>query len=112
MGQVLHATGGGWRGLLGSAASMQAHAGAESVQIVIAGFAMPGSSSVPARRISRCGRALEALVTGVGKITLTVALPAAKYWQSRHQHTRVAIGSAVTVYRTAPHRHPPRIAMA
>ena len=108
---------------------MHAQGGAESVQIVIAGFTTDGSSSVPARRIKRCGRLAAALVTGVpqrvqncrvirlplsaalsnafsgpvsrtasaAKTTFTVPLPAAKYWQSRHQHIRVAIGSEAAV---------------
>jgi hypothetical protein len=29
-----------------------------------------------------------------GKQTLTAALPVAMYWQSRHQQSRVTIGSA------------------
>jgi hypothetical protein len=108
---------------------MQAQPGADSVHIVISGRATPGSSKVPARRISRFGRASVALLTGVpqagqnrrrivlplsavltysvvlpmmetaalGKIAFTVPLPAAKYWQSRHQHTRTATGSAATL---------------
>jgi hypothetical protein len=44
---------------------MHAQEGAESVQIVSDGFAISGSSSVPALRIVRCGRASDALVTGV-----------------------------------------------
>ena len=122
---------------------MHAHAGAESVQIVVAGCTELGSSSVPARRINKWGRDSAALVTGVpqrsqnwrcirlplsakltksrkgpviatapaGNTTLTVPLPAARNWQSRHQQTRVAMGSAATVYRTAPHRHPPVLVM-
>jgi hypothetical protein len=43
----------------------------------------------------------------VGKNTFTVPLPDAMYWQSRHQHTRVTIGSDVLSYRTALHKHPP-----
>src|SRR5690349_9234319 len=43
----------------------------------------------------------------LGKHTFTVALPAAQYWQSRHQHMRVMMGSAVMTYLTAPHKHPP-----
>jgi hypothetical protein len=31
----------------------------------------------------------------VGKQTLTVPLPAPRYWQTRHQHMRVIIGSDV-----------------
>src|SRR5712671_6132724 len=31
----------------------------------------------------------------VGKKTLTVPLPAPRYWQTRHQHTRVIFGSAL-----------------
>src|SRR5215471_6249968 len=43
----------------------------------------------------------------LGKQTLTVAFPAAKYWQSRHQQMRVAMGAAVMRKRTALHLHPP-----
>ena len=44
---------------------MHAHEGAESVQIVSDGRANSGSSSVPARKMVRRGRASEELVTGV-----------------------------------------------
>ena len=39
----------------------------------------------------------------LGKTTLTVALPAAKYWHNRHQHSRIAMGAAVIrkrIFRT------------
>lgn len=42
----------------------------------------------------------------------TVPLPAPRYWQSRHQHTRVVIGGAVLSQRTAPQRHRPVTVMA
>jgi hypothetical protein len=57
--------GGGCRGVLGSVSLMHAHDGAESVQIVSEGRANSGSSRVPARRIIKCGRASDELVTGV-----------------------------------------------
>lgn len=60
-----YAAGGGCRGVLGVCGSIQAQLGAESVHIVNDGCACSGSSSVPARRINRCGRASDALVTGV-----------------------------------------------
>ncbi len=41
------------------------------------------------------------------KPAFTVPLPAAKYWQSRHQHTRVEIGPVFRVYRTCRQRQPP-----
>ena len=44
-----------------------------------------------------------------GKHTDTAAFPVVKYWQVRHQHRRVVIGSASIAYRTAPQRHPPVI---
>lgn len=44
---------------------MCAHCGAESVQIAMAGAASDGWSSVPTRRITKFGRASDALVTGV-----------------------------------------------
>src|ERR1700682_286069 len=34
------------------------------------------------------------LTAALGKHTLTVPLPDPRYWQSRHQHTRVMMGSA------------------
>jgi len=46
------------------------------------------------------------------KIAFTVDEPAAKYWQSRHQHWRVAIGVELTEYRTDLHRQPPVMARA
>jgi len=42
---------------------------------------------------------------------LTVALPAPKYWHTRHQHRRIAIGSAVMRKRTFLQRQPPSISM-
>jgi hypothetical protein len=57
--------GGGCRGVVGMRWSIHAQLGAESVHIVSDGRATSGSSSVPARRINKCGRASEALVTGV-----------------------------------------------
>jgi len=35
------------------------------------------------------------------------ARPAARYWQSRHQQARVAIGGSAKEKRTAPHRQRP-----
>lgn len=43
----------------------------------------------------------------VRKQAPTVPLPAPKYWQSRHQQTRVVIGGNALSQRTAPQRHPP-----
>ena len=37
----------------------------------------------------------------------TVPLPAPKYWQSRHQHTRVVMGGSALSQRIAPQRHLP-----
>src|SRR6187549_3310257 len=48
----------------------------------------------------------------LGKTTLTVALPAPMYWQTRHQHRRMAMGSAVMRIRTDLQRQPPVISMA
>src|SRR6185436_1242691 len=45
----------------------------------------------------------------LGNTTFTVALPAARYWHKRHQHSRMAMGSAVMRKRTLPHRQPPVI---
>jgi hypothetical protein len=47
------------------------------------------------------------LKVSVRKQAPTVPLPAPKYWQSRHQHTRVVIGGSVLSQRTAPQRHRP-----
>ena len=47
------------------------------------------------------------LNVAVRKQAPTVPLPAPKYWQSRHQHTRVVIGGSALCQRTAPQRHPP-----
>ena len=47
------------------------------------------------------------LNVSVRKQAPTVPLPAPKYWQSRHQHTRVVIGASVLSQRTAPQRHRP-----
>jgi hypothetical protein len=47
------------------------------------------------------------LNVSVRKQAPTVPLPAPRYWQSRHQHTRVVIGGSVLCQRTAPQRHRP-----
>ena len=47
------------------------------------------------------------LNVAVRKHALTVPLPAPRYWQSRHQQTRVVIGGSVLSQRTAPQRHLP-----
>ena len=47
------------------------------------------------------------MTLSLGKTTFTVALPAASAWHSRHQHSRVSIGSASMLSRTAPHRQAP-----
>src|SRR5215510_5409366 len=47
------------------------------------------------------------LNAAVRKQAFTVPLPAPKYWHSRHQHTRVTIGSSRLSQRTAPQRHLP-----
>jgi hypothetical protein len=47
------------------------------------------------------------LNVAVRKQAPTVPLPAPKYWQSRHQHTRVVIGGSALSQRTAPQRHLP-----
>jgi hypothetical protein len=47
------------------------------------------------------------LNVAVRKQAPTVPLPAPKYWQSRHQHTRVVIGVSALSQRTAPQRHLP-----
>src|SRR5580765_5839002 len=47
------------------------------------------------------------LNAAVRKQAPTVPLPAPKYWQSRHQHTRVVIGGSALSQRTAPQRHLP-----
>src|SRR5258708_3760950 len=41
------------------------------------------------------------------KIALTEALPVARYWQSRHQQARTAIGGSSKWKRTAPQKHRP-----
>jgi hypothetical protein len=46
-----------------------------------------------------------------GKHTLTMPLPAPRYWHSLHQHTRAERGASVTENRTALHRHPPDVAI-
>ena len=48
----------------------------------------------------------ETASASAGTRTLTVPF-AARCWQSRHQHTRVASGSAARVKLTAPHRQRP-----
>lgn len=47
----------------------------------------------------------------VRKHEFTVPLPPPRYWQSRHQHTRVTMGNSELVQRTAPQRHLPVIVM-
>ena len=47
------------------------------------------------------------LNVAVRKQAPTVPLPAPRYWQSRHQHTRAVIGGSPLSQRTAPQRHPP-----
>ena len=54
----------------------------------------------------------ETLNPAVRKQAPTVPLPAPRYWQSRHQQTRVTIGPSALSHRTAPQRHPPVTAMA
>jgi len=46
-------------------------------------------------------------ILSVLKIALTEALPDERYWQSRHQHARVAIGGWLHWNRTAPQKHLP-----
>ncbi len=48
----------------------------------------------------------------VRKHAFTVPLPAPRYWQSRHQQTRVTTGDSELVQRTEPQRHLPVIVMA
>jgi len=60
-----YAAGGGCSSTRGSVASMQAQRGALDVQIVIAGLARFGSSNVPTRTKTRCGRASASLNNGV-----------------------------------------------
>ena len=45
----------------------------------------------------------------VWKQEFTVPLPAPRYWQSRHQHTRVTIGDSELSQRTKPQRQLPEI---
>ena len=47
------------------------------------------------------------LNASVRKQAPTVPLPAPRYWQSRHQHTRVVIGGSALSQRTEPQRHRP-----
>jgi hypothetical protein len=47
------------------------------------------------------------LNVAVRKQAPTVPLPAPRYWQSRHQQTRVVIGGSELSQRTAPQRHLP-----
>jgi len=47
------------------------------------------------------------LNVAVRKQAPTVPLPPPRYWQSRHQHTRVVIGGSALSQRTAPQRHRP-----
>jgi len=44
------------------------------------------------------------------KQTFTLPLPVARYWHTRHQHTRATSGLSTLRYATARHRHPPNIA--
>src|SRR5947208_1279724 len=44
-------------------------------------------------------------------IPFPVALPAATYWHTRHQHMPTVTGASLKLYRTAPQRHPPVSAM-
>jgi len=60
-----HAAGGGCLSSFGNAASMEAHGGADDVQIVTAGVATSGSSKEPTRTKIRCGRAWASLKSGV-----------------------------------------------
>ncbi len=124
---TIHPAGGGCRATLGTLSLTHAQVGACDVHMVTDGFAISGSSSVPARTKIRLGRASAALNSGVpqaaqklrhitlplsatlrysvvapctvkdavGKQTLTVPLPAPRYWQTRHQHMRVTMGSDV-----------------
>jgi hypothetical protein len=41
------------------------------------------------------------------KIALIEALPVARYWQSRHQQARTAIGASLNWKRTAPQKQRP-----
>lgn len=127
----------------GRVSSITAQSGALDAQMVICGLPCEGSSSVPARMITRLGRTSDALVMGVpqsgqnprcigfpesatdaisvnlpvistddrSKTMLIVALPAAQYWQSRHQQVRTSCGAADAVYLTCPQRHLPVIVM-
>jgi len=51
------------------------------------------------------------VMASLGKTTFTVALPAARYWHSRHQQSRIAMGGAVMRKRTCLQRQPPVISM-
>src|SRR5215510_1044621 len=63
---------------------------------------------LPLSAILEKSRVLPTTVSAaVRKQAFTVPLPAPKYWQSRHQHTRVTIGSSRLSQRTAPQRHLP-----
>jgi hypothetical protein len=53
-----------------------------------------------------------ALNPAVRNAAPTVPLPAPRYWQSRHQHTRVVMGGSWLSHRTAPHKHLPVTAIA
>jgi hypothetical protein len=118
---------------------MNPQAGAEAVQMTLAGRPISGSSNAPARTMIRSGRLSASLNKGVPhfgqkrrrmtlplsavlmyslvspdivklsvpKIALTDALPEDRYWQSLHQHARVAIGSWSNWNRTAPQKHLP-----
>jgi hypothetical protein len=48
-----------------------------------------------AARLEYSLRAPLMVTDDLGKTTFTVPLPAPRYWQSRHQHTRVVSGSAI-----------------
>ena len=52
------------------------------------------------------------LKTEVRKQALTVPLPAPRYWQSLHQHTRVTIGGSALSHWIPPQRHRPVIVIA
>ncbi len=45
-------------------------------------------------RLSQARSAPSTRSAARGTMMFTAALPAAQYWQSRHQHSRVATGSA------------------
>src|SRR5262245_19933028 len=70
--------GGGCRSIFGRLSLMHAHVGADEVQMVAAGFAISGSSSVPARTKIRCGRisaSLNSAVPQLGQKRRCITLP-------------------------------------